>query len=88
VNDWENGLIKTFRVAREPAPGLAYKHHQTARTTRTRTETHADGPSGHVADYGGKLDLGPWEQVFMRSLTDSERNGRRQSRDLVKDLRI
>ncbi|PYR10072.1 MAG: secondary thiamine-phosphate synthase enzyme [Acidobacteria bacterium] len=67
VNDWEDGLIHDFQVWLEKlAPaGLDYRHHQTG-------EDNADAHlkrtiMGHqvilpITD--GKLDLGPWEQVF------------------------
>ena len=82
VNDWENGLIHDFQVWLEKlAPsGLAYKHHQTG-------EDNADAHlkrtiMGHqvmlpVTD--GKLDLGPWEQVFY-----AEFDGQRKKRVVVK----
>jgi secondary thiamine-phosphate synthase enzyme len=82
VNDWENGLINDFQVWLEKlAPsGLNYRHHQTG-------EDNADAHlkrtiMGHqvilpITD--GKLDLGPWEQVFY-----AEFDGRRKKRVVVK----
>ena len=82
VNDWEDGLISDFQVWLEKlAPsGLAYKHHQTG-------EDNADAHlkrtiMGHqvvlpITD--GKLDLGPWEQVFY-----AEFDGQRRKRVVVK----
>jgi secondary thiamine-phosphate synthase enzyme len=82
VNDWENGLIDDFQVWLEKlAPsGLNYRHHQTG-------EDNADAHlkrtiMGHqvilpITD--GKLDLGPWEQVFY-----AEFDGRRRKRVVVK----
>jgi len=82
VNDWENGLIDDFQVWLEKlAPsGLNYRHHQTG-------EDNADAHlkrtiMGHqvilpITD--GKLDLGPWEQVFY-----AEFDGQRKKRVVVK----
>jgi secondary thiamine-phosphate synthase enzyme len=82
VNDWEDGLIEDFQVWLEKlAPaGLPYKHHQTG-------EDNADAHlkrtiMGHqvmLPITGGKLDLGPWEQVFY-----AEFDGRRKKRVVVK----
>ena len=82
VNDWESGLIDDFQVWLEKlAPsGLDYRHHQTG-------EDNADAHlkrtlMGHqvmLPITGGKLDLGPWEQVFY-----AEFDGRRRKRVVVK----
>jgi secondary thiamine-phosphate synthase enzyme len=82
VNDWENGLIHDFQEWLEKlAPsGLNYRHHQTG-------EDNADAHlkrtiMGHqvtLAITSGKLDLGPWEQVFY-----AEFDGRRKKRVVVK----
>ena len=84
VNDWEEGLIEDFQVWLEKlAPsGLDYQHHQTG-------EDNADAHlkrtiMGHqvmlpITD--GKLDLGPWEQIFY-----AEFDGRRKKRVIVKVL--
>ena len=82
VNDWEDGLIGDFQVWLETlAPsGLDYQHHQTG-------EDNADAHlkrtiMGHqvmLPITGGKLDLGPWEQVFY-----AEFDGRRKKRVIVK----
>jgi secondary thiamine-phosphate synthase enzyme len=82
VNDWENGLIADFGVWLEKlAPsGLNYRHHQTG-------EDNADAHlkrtlMGHqviVPITGGKLDLGPWEQVFY-----AEFDGQRKKRVVLK----
>jgi secondary thiamine-phosphate synthase enzyme len=86
VNDWEDGLIEDFQVWLEKlAPaGLPYRHHQTG-------ETNADAHlkrtiMGHqvvlpITD--GKLDLGPWEQVFY-----AEFDGMRRKRVVVKVMGI
>ncbi len=82
VNDWEGGLIEDFGAWLEKlAPsGRDYRHHQTG-------EDNADAHlkrtiMGHqvilpVTD--GKLDLGPWEQVFY-----AEFDGQRRKRVIVK----
>jgi secondary thiamine-phosphate synthase enzyme len=82
VNDWENGLIADFQEWLETlAPaGRDYRHHQTG-------EDNADAHlkrtiMGHqvmlpITD--GKLDLGPWEQVFY-----AEFDGQRRKRVIVK----
>ena len=82
VNDWEDGLISDFQVWLEKlAPaGLDYKHHQTG-------EDNADAHlkrtiMGHqvvLPITNGKLDLGPWEQVFY-----AEFDGQRRKRVVVK----
>ena len=82
VNDWENGLIHDFQEWLEKlAPaGLDYRHHQTG-------EDNADAHlkrtlMGHqviLPITGGKLDLGPWEQVFY-----AEFDGQRKKRVVVK----
>lgn len=82
VNDWENGLIDDFQVWLEKlAPsGLDYAHHQTG-------EDNADAHlkrtiMGHQVTLPitkGKLDLGPWEQVFY-----AEFDGQRKKRVVVK----
>ena len=82
VNDWEDGLIHDFQVWLEKlAPsGLDYQHHQTG-------EDNADAHlkrtlMGHqviVPITAGKLDLGPWEQIFY-----AEFDGRRRKRVVVK----
>jgi len=84
VNDWENGLIQDFQVWLEKlAPsGLAYKHHQTG-------EDNADAHlkrtlMGHqvmLPITAGKLDLGPWEQVFY-----AEFDGQRKKRVILKAI--
>jgi secondary thiamine-phosphate synthase enzyme len=82
VNDWESGLISDFqRWLEKLAPaGLDYKHHQTG-------EDNADAHlkrtiMGHqvvLPITKGKLDLGPWEQVFY-----AEFDGQRKKRVVVK----
>jgi secondary thiamine-phosphate synthase enzyme len=82
VNDWEEGLIEDFGEWLEKlAPsGRNYRHHQTG-------EDNADAHLkrtliGHQVTLpitNGKLDLGPWEQVFY-----AEFDGRRKKRVVVK----
>jgi len=82
VNDWESGLMHDFQVWLEKlAPsGLDYHHHQTG-------EDNADAHlkrtlMGHqvmLPITNGKLDLGPWEQVFY-----AEFDGQRRKRVVVK----
>ena len=86
VNDWEEGLIEDFQVWLEQlAPsGLEYRHHQTG-------EDNADAHlkrtiMGHqviVPITAGRLDLGPWEQIFY-----AEFDGRRKKRVVVKVMGI
>jgi secondary thiamine-phosphate synthase enzyme len=86
VNDWEDGLIHDFQVWLEKlAPaGLAYRHHQTG-------EDNADAHlkrtlMGHqvvVPITKGKLDLGPWEQLFY-----AEFDGQRKKRVVVKVMGV
>ena len=82
VNDWEDGLIHDFQEWLEKlAPsGVNYRHHQTG-------EDNADAHlkrtlMGHQVTLpitNGKLDLGPWEQVFY-----AEFDGQRKKRVVVK----
>lgn len=82
VNDLENGLIEDIHEWLEKlAPyGETYRHHQTG-------EDNADAHLkrmlvGHqviIPITEGKLDLGPWEQIFY-----AEFDGRRKKRVIVK----
>ncbi|HEY7476413.1 MAG TPA: secondary thiamine-phosphate synthase enzyme YjbQ [Vicinamibacterales bacterium] len=82
VNDWEDGLIGDFQEWLEKlAPaGRPYRHHQTG-------EDNADAHlkrtiMGHqviVPITEGKLDLGPWEQIFY-----AEFDGQRKKRVIIK----
>ena len=86
VNDWEDGLIEDFQTWLEKlAPaGLRYHHHQTG-------EDNADAHlkrtiMGHqviLPITKGKLDLGPWEQVFY-----AEFDGQRRKRVVVKVMGV
>jgi secondary thiamine-phosphate synthase enzyme len=86
VNDWEEGLISDFQEWLEnlaPA-GRDYRHHETG-------EDNADAHlkrtiMGHqvvLPITAGKLDLGPWEQVFY-----AEFDGKRRKRVVVKVIGI
>jgi secondary thiamine-phosphate synthase enzyme len=82
VNDWEDGLIGDFQEWLEKlAPaGLPYRHH---RTGEDNADAHLKRTiMGHqviVPITGGKLDLGPWEQIFY-----AEFDGQRKKRVIVK----
>jgi secondary thiamine-phosphate synthase enzyme len=82
VNDWEDGLIHDFQVWLERlAPsGRDYRHH---RTGEDNADAHLKRTlMGHqvvLPITKGKLDLGPWEQVFY-----AEFDGRRRKRVVVK----
>jgi secondary thiamine-phosphate synthase enzyme len=86
VNDWEDGLIHDFEVwLDELAPaGRDYRHHKTG-------EDNADAHlkrtiMGHqvmLPITAGRLDLGPWEQVFY-----AEFDGQRRKRVIVKVMGV
>ncbi len=82
VNDWEDGLIRDFQDWLEKlAPaGLDYRHH---RTGEDNGDAHLKRTiMGHqvmLPVTKGRLDLGPWEQVFY-----AEFDGRRRKRVVVK----
>ena len=84
VNDWEEGLINDFQVWLEKlAPsGLDYQHH---RTGEDNADAHLKRTIlGHqvvVPITAGKLDLGPWEQIFY-----AEFDGQRKKRVVVKAI--
>ena len=82
VNDWEDGLIHDFEVWLEKlAPaGRDYRHHQTG---EDNADAHLKrtlmGQQVVLPITKGKLDLGPWEQVFY-----AEFDGQRRKRVIVK----
>ena len=82
VNDWEEGLIEDFGEWLEKlAPaGRDYHHH---RTGEDNGDAHLKRTiMGHqviLPITAGKLDLGPWEQVFY-----AEFDGQRRKRVIVK----
>lgn len=84
VNDWEDGLIFDIeKWAEELAPsGKDYRHHQTG---EDNGDAHLKrlllGHQVTLPITKGKLDLGPWEQVFY-----AEFDGNRKKRVIVKIL--
>jgi secondary thiamine-phosphate synthase enzyme len=82
VNDWEDGLVRDFQEWLETlAPsGLDYHHH---RTGEDNADAHLKRTiMGHqvlLPITAGRLDLGPWEQVFY-----AEFDGQRRKRVVVK----
>jgi secondary thiamine-phosphate synthase enzyme len=84
VNDWEEGLIEDFGEWLEKlAPsGRDYRHH---RTGEDNGDAHLKrtliGHQVMLPITNGRLDLGPWEQVFY-----AEFDGRRKKRVVVKVL--
>ena len=84
INDWEGGLIKDIDTWLE---GLApakpdYHHHKTG---ETNGDAHLKriliNHQVTVPITEGKLDLGPWEQIFY-----AEFDGRRRKRVILKAL--
>jgi secondary thiamine-phosphate synthase enzyme len=84
VNDWESGLIKDIDTwLEELAPeNPDYHHHQTG---ETNGDAHLKRILIHhqvtVPITDGKLDLGPWEQIFY-----AEFDGQRRKRVILKAL--
>jgi len=84
INDDESGLHHDYEVWLEKlaphAPTTAYRHN---RTGEDNADAHLKrqimGREVVVAITKGKLDLGPWEQIFY-----GEFDGRRRKRVLVK----
>lgn len=82
VNDAENGLIEDIKEwAEKVAPsGLDYRHHQTG---EDNGDAHLKrlllGHQVMLPVTDGKLDLGPWEQVYY-----AEFDGQRKKRVVVK----
>jgi secondary thiamine-phosphate synthase enzyme len=82
VNDWEDGLIGDFQEWLEKlAPaGLPYRHHQTGEDNGdAHLKRTIMGHQVTVPITDGKLDLGPWEQIFY-----AEFDGQRRKRVIVK----
>ncbi len=83
INDDEPGLHRDFEdVAREARPGEAAR--ATATTRARTTPTPTSSARSWAARWSwpspaGKLDFGPWEQIFY-----GEFDGRRRKRVLVK----
>lgn len=85
VNDWEGGLIADIQEWLDKlAPKGDYRHHATG---EDNGEAHLKNLILHhqviLPITAGKLDLGPWQQVFY-----AEFDGRRRKRVVVKVLGI
>jgi len=86
VNDWESGLIKDIDTWLEKlAPeDPNYHHHQTG---ETNGDAHLKriliNHQVTIPITAGKLDLGPWEQIFY-----AEFDGQRRKRVILKALGI
>ncbi len=86
INDWEEGLIQDIDTWLEQlAPeNPAYHHH---RTGETNGDAHLKriliGHQVMVPVTEGRLDLGPWEQIFY-----AEFDGQRRKRVILKALGI
>lgn len=84
VNDWESGLIKDIdKWLEKLAPeDPSYQHHQTG---ETNGDAHLKriliNHQVTVPITDGKLDLGPWEQIFY-----AEFDGKRRKRVILKAL--
>lgn len=83
INDDEQGLIQDFDEFLEktaPYDIKKYRHHQTGEDNGdAHLKRQLFGREVVVAVTGGKLDFGPWEQIFY-----GEFDGRRSKRVLVK----
>jgi len=84
INDAESGLIKDFDDWLEKlAPHEPVSQYRHNRTMEDNGDAHLKrqvmGREVVVAITGGKLDFGPWEQVYY-----GEFDGRRKKRVLVK----
>ncbi|MCL5773341.1 MAG: secondary thiamine-phosphate synthase enzyme YjbQ [Firmicutes bacterium] len=84
INDDENGLIHDFDEWLEGiaphSPVSRYRHNQTGEDNGdAHLKRQVMGREVVVAITNGKLDFGPWEQIFY-----GEFDGRRKKRVLVK----
>ena len=82
INDDESGLIQDFDEFLEGlAPfGRDYRHHRTGEDNGdAHLKRQVMGREVLVAITKGKLDFGPWEQIFY-----GEFDGRRRKRVLIK----
>jgi secondary thiamine-phosphate synthase enzyme len=84
INDDERGLIKDYDKWLEKlaphAPITQYRHNDTGEDNAdAHMKRQVMGREAVVAITGGKLDFGPWEQIFY-----GEFDGRRKKRVLVK----
>jgi secondary thiamine-phosphate synthase enzyme len=85
INDDENGLISDFDEFLEkiaPYDIKKYRHHQTGEDNAdSHIKRQLFGREVVVAITNGKLDFGPWEQIFY-----AEFDGERPKKVLVKIL--
>ena len=84
INDAESGLLHDYDVWLEKlAPHAPTSHYQHNRTGEDNADAHLKrqimGREVVVAITKGRLDFGPWEQIFY-----GEFDGRRRKRALVK----
>ena len=83
VNDAESGLHHDFEVWLEKLaphqPVSQYRHNNGEDNADAHLKRQVMGREVVVAITGGKLDFGPWEQIFY-----GEFDGRRKKRVLVK----
>ena len=84
INDDEAGLHHDYEVWLEKlaphAPTSQYRHNDTGEDNAdAHLKRQVMGREVVVANTGGKLDFGPWEQIFY-----GEFDGRRKKRVLVK----
>src|SRR3989338_3828065 len=83
INDDEGGLIKDFDDWLEKlaphAPVSHYRHNKGEDNADAHLKRQVMGREVVVAITAGKLDFGPWEQIFY-----GEFDGRRRKRVLVK----
>ena len=83
INDDESGLHQDFEVWLEKLapekPYSQYKHNSYENNADAHLKRTIMGREVVVAITGGKLDFGPWEQIFY-----GEFDGKRRKRVLVK----
>jgi secondary thiamine-phosphate synthase enzyme len=84
INDDESGLLKDYDAFLEKLaphePTSQYRHNLTGEDNAdAHIKRQVMGREVVVAVTGGRLDFGPWEQIFY-----GEFDGRRQKRVLVK----
>ena len=84
INDYESGLIDDFKKwLEELAPSMPvtrYKHNLTGETNGdAHLKRQIMGREVVIAITNGKLDFGPWEQIFY-----GEFDGQRKKRVLIK----
>ena len=84
INDDESGLLSDYDAWLEKlaphAPISQYRHNNTGEDNAdAHMKRQIMGREVVVAVTGGKLDLGPWEQIFY-----GEFDGRRRKRVLIK----